>query len=457
MTFRSNWLVVPMVVLAIWGEAAVHGQVGAAAAGGLGLEQAIETALQNHPAMAAAESGRLLASANLSEARSGRLPALQFTETFTHGNNPVFVFGSLLEQGRFGPQNFAIDALNQPGSMSNFRSGLNLRLPVFNRFQVSGRIEQAEIGQEIAEARTEQARQQLRFAVVQAYFGVQVAEARRQVADEAVASTGAEVKRIRDLHEQGTIVASELLAMEVQLADFRQQQIQAAGDVLTAYAALNTVLGQPMSARPLLTERLADRAFELPGVDALMEQALESRADLREAMLEAQARKQDIRMARGQYLPDLNLFASVGQSSRNLTGGSGDFAIGASVTFNLVDFGRESRVRQSLAAEQVTAAQARLKTDEVRLEIIRAYQYFLAAQERVAVASGAAEQAEEASRIAGDRHGVGLTTVTEVLRSQTALVRARMNQLGARYDYYLGYAQTLLAAGALKELGAFAR
>jgi outer membrane protein len=453
MTFRSNWLAL-LLLLVPFGETLVHGQ---ASGQGLGLEQAVDTALRNNPAIVAAESGRLLASATLSEARSGRLPALQFSETFTNSNNPVFVFGSLLEQGRFGPQNFAVEALNQPGSISNFRSALNLRLPVFNRFQVSGRIEQAEIGEEIAESRTEMARQHLRFAVVQAYFGVQVAEARKEVADEAVTSTEAEVKRIRDLHEQGTVVASELLAMEVQLADFRQQQIQAAGEVFTAYAALNTVLGEPLGERPLLTAKLVDRAFELPGVDALMEQALSSRPDLREAMLEAESRKQDIRMARGQYLPDLNLFASFGQSSRHLTGGSGDFAVGASLNFNLVDFGRGARIRQALAAEKGTTAQARLKTDEVRLDIIRAYQYFLAAQERVAVASGAAEQAEEASRIAGDRHGVGLTTVTEVLRAQTALVRSRMSQLGARYDYYLGYAQTLLAAGALKDLGGLAR
>ena len=69
-----------------------------------------------------------------------------------------------------------------------------------------------------------------------------------------------------------------------------------------------------------------------------------------------------------------------------------------------------------------------------------------------AVAASAVNQAEETLRIVNDRHGVGLTTITEVLRSQTALLRARLSLLAARYDYYVGYAQTLLATGLLTDV-----
>ncbi len=430
-------------------EALAAGQSQMAPGARLSLEEAAQIALSRNPAIAAADSGRAAANARLDEAQAGRLPLLQFSETFTNSNNPVFVFGSLLEQGRFGPQNFELEALNQPGSISNFRTAVNLRLPVFNRRQVSGRIRQAEIGEQAAEAVSDMTRQQLRFRVIQSYFGVQVAEARKQVADEAVTSSEAEVARIRNLFEQGTVVASDLLAMEVQLADFRQQQIQAAGDLVSAYAALNTVLAQPLMTRPELTAQLIDRDFNLPPLEILIEQALESRPEYQQAVLEMESRQQDLRMARAQYLPDLNLFGSFGQSSRDLASGSADFAVGASLTFNIVDFGRSARIRQAVAAREAAEADMRRVADQIRLEVVQAYQNFLAARERVGVASGAVKQAAETFRITQDRHSVGLTTVTEVLRAQTALVRSRMNLLGARYDYYLGYAQSLLAAGRL--------
>ncbi len=456
MRLRWRWSFFLLFVLPIVGTVRLLAQQEAMTPGGaLSLQEAAEAALVRNPMMVEVQSGQAVAGAQRDEARAGRLPSLQFSETFTNSNNPVFVFGSLLEQGRFGPQNFAIDSLNQPGAISNFRSALNLRVPVFNRSQVSGRIAQAEIGEKVAETFVEMTRQQLRFGVVQAYFGVQVAEARKQVSDEAVTSTEAEVDRLRNLFEQGKVVASELLSMEVQLADFRQQQIQAAGDLLTAYAGLNTVLARPLLTRPELTVGLSERTFKLPPLNELIEQALASRPEYRQLALETELRQQDVRMARGQYLPDLNLFASFGQSSRDLTGGSSDFAVGASVSFNIVDLGRGARVRQAIAGRQAADARLRRQADEIRLEVVRAYQNFLAAQERVRVAAGAVDQAAESFRIAQDRHGVGLTTVTEVLRAQTAVVRSRMNLLGARYDYYLGYAQSLLAAGRLSDVNSF--
>jgi outer membrane protein TolC len=54
-----------------------------------------------------------------------------------------------------------------------------------------------------------------------------------------------------------------------------------------------------------------------------------------------------------------------------------------------------------------------------------------------------------------DRYHEGLTTITEVLRAETALVRARMNVLAARHDYYIGYANVLLTSGRLTDVQAF--
>src|SRR5688500_14389148 len=128
----------------------------------LTLTQAVEIALRTNPSMKITAAGRQLASAQLREARAGRLPVLQATETFTRSNNPVFVFGTLLEQGRFGPENFAIDSLNHPNAVNNFRSALTLRLPLLDQRQTETRIAQARIVQQEADQQTEMAAQQLR-------------------------------------------------------------------------------------------------------------------------------------------------------------------------------------------------------------------------------------------------------------------------------------------------------
>ena len=92
---------------------------------------------------------------------------------------------------------------------------------------------------------------------------------------------------------------------------------------------------------------------------------------------------------------------------------------------------------------------------EAKIEVVQVREQFLAAQERLKVASESVQQADEALRMVRDRYNGGLTTITEVLRSQTAQLQAKTSLLGARYDYFVGYANVLLATGGLNDVRAF--
>ena len=113
----------------------------------LTLSAACERALKDNPLIRMTLSGRQIADAQLREARAGWFPLLQFSETFTRGNNPVFVFGSLLEQARFTQANFSLPALNNPEPLSNFRTALILRQTLFDQLQTYTRVTQARLGQ----------------------------------------------------------------------------------------------------------------------------------------------------------------------------------------------------------------------------------------------------------------------------------------------------------------------
>ena len=129
--------------------------------------------------------------------------------------------------------------------------------------------------------------------------------------------------------------------------------------------------------------------------------------------------------------------------------------MGAALTWNILDFGRQSRIEQSIAAIDGARAREDQKTNEIKLEVVRAYQHFVTSREKLKVAAAAVNQASEALRIVQDRNNVGLTTVTEVLRAQTALLQAQINLLGAHYDHYLGFAGTKLASGSLTDVTVF--
>jgi len=421
----------------------------------LTLEEAVRIALEANPMIRATEAGKRQAGAGLAEAKSGRIPQLSFQQTFTNSNNPVFVFGSLLEQGQFGAEHFDPGFLNNPGSMSNFRSQLNLKVPVFNRFQVSSGIRQAELKEEQARLAEEWVKQQIRFGVIQAYYGVLVAQSRRDVAQEAVKTAESELESMKARAEQGMVVASDVLAMEVQLADFRQQLAQAEGDEQTALAVLNTIMARPIDEPHQLQGKLQDRAFAVRPKQSLITQAIRERPDHQHTRLEVEFARQKQKVSEGGWWPDLNLFANIGASTRSFQHGSSDFAVGAALSWNILDHGRDARIEQALAATDGAQAREDQKANEIKLEVVRAYQHFQTSRERMKVASAAVDQAAEALRIVQDRNQVGLTTVTEVLRAQTALLQARLNLLNAHYDRYLGYAGTRLATGSLTDVKEF--
>lgn len=422
---------------------------------GLTLTRAVETALTNNPLIQATVAGRELAEAKLQEALSGRLPLLQVQETFSNSNNPVFVFGSTLEQARFGPQDFQVHSLNNPDSLNNFRTAITLKQPVFNQRQTSTAISQARFGHEQAEQERESVEQRLRFEVIRAYYGILIAEARKGVVEEAVRTGEANAKQISDRFEKGLVVQSDLLAAQVQLAEFRQQKIQAEGDLSIAHAALSTVLGLPVNTSHTVTGLLTKKDFDLPDQEEWIRQALLHRPDYLRTSLALQSSKERVHGAKGQFLPRLDLFATYGASGKTLTSSSPDYTISTSLTFNLFDPGRMARVKQAVAAETMARAEQEQLANHIRLEIVRSYRQYLSALERLQVAVQATGQASETLRIIQDRYRAGLTTITEVLRSETALVQARMNLVLARYDHYVGYGALLLHSGRLIDVQAF--
>jgi outer membrane protein TolC len=421
----------------------------------LTLDRAVDFAMRNHPLIRAAASGREIVDAQLSEAQAGHWPLFQFSEIFTRSNNPVFVFGSLLEQSRFGPQNFNIDSLNNPSSLSNFRTALIVRMPIFNQLETDTKIAQARIGQDQAEKQQDQVKQQVRLEVIRNYYGVLVVEGKRDVAAEAVKMAEAEVGRIRDFFETGLVVQSDLLAAEVQLSEFRQQEIQAVGEVITTYAALNTALGLPIHTPQKIAGRLAEKNFAVPGVEDLVQSALTYRPDYARANLMVRSMEKRVRGAWGQYLPKVDVFSTYGMSGRDLTSGSSDYAIGAGLTYNIFDQSRSAKLDQARAAQSMAAAEQEHLSNQIRLEVVRAYQQYVSIRERLNLATEVVAQAQEALRIVQDRYREGLTTITEVLRAQIAFVRTRQNLLGARYEYYLSYAQVLIVSGRLSDVQPF--
>ncbi len=421
----------------------------------LELDDAVDKALANNPQTKVSDSRLKVADLKIKEAKTGRQPFMQFSQSVIQSNNPVFVFGSLLEQGRFGASNFAVDSLNNPNGLTNFRSLVSGRMPLFDQRQTKARVDLASTAKSQAELQAEAVRQQLRFEVVRNFYGSVLGKEMLKVSDEALRSAEANRKKTKDMVDVGMTTDADLLAAEVELANAGQQKLEAESGLTVTTAALNLLLGdKPELDRDIIGD-LQEKYFPLDDQDELIRTAFANRPDYLSSELAIKNSKRQTKAVKDLDLPRVDAFGNFGYSSPYIANGSTDYTVGVSLTYTLFDAGRKARTEQAVEAETLAESEKQVLASQISLSVVRAFQDHKTAKAKIQVSIKSITQAEESLRIVQDRYKFGLTTFNEVIRSESALVRAKHNLLTARYEYYVSYASLLLATGRLTDVRLF--
>jgi outer membrane protein TolC len=418
----------------------------------LTLQQAVDLALRSNPLVAAAGAGEKEAEAHIHQAHSAYLPRVQFSESLQRGNNPVFVFSSLLTQHQFSEANFAIGSLNRPDAMNNYQSQLTVEQILFDARQTSRNVEAARFTRQMAGEDTRRSHSDIILSVLRTYFGVALAEKNLEVARQSVDSAWADLARAESIYQSGRSTHADVLALRVHLAAMQEQQIRAENDLAVARAALNDALGISLDRTFELTTPLESSAGAPEGtLEEYGRLAAQDRPELRQAELAQRLARTQQQIAGAAYWPQV-AFQGIVEADRQkfLSKGSANWFTAVTLRWSFWNGGEtKARVEQARFAESRADALRKHADSAIHLEVRKAYLDLRAAAQRVEVASAAAAEAEEAHRIIQNRHQAGLITVTELLRSETALAAARTRRLAAVYDQRVAAATLDHAAGTL--------
>ncbi len=410
---------------------------------------AAQLALQKHPALQA-ESARIDAAAQrVEQARAGRLPKVQYMESYQRSDNPVFVFSSLLTQRRFN--DFRIESLNHPDSVNNFQSRLMAEQPIYDAGVTRKQVALAETQKKMTAEERRGLEMQLTAGVARAYYGALLAEQSLLVAREAVRSAEADVQRAETIRAAGLSTDADVLSIKVHLAAMREQEIRRRSDLEVARAALNDLLGLPLDTPHNLTTTLSPLPAQGRDRESYEKSARSERADLRQATLGIEMAGTQSSLARASYLPQVSLMGVL-EADRNkfVTQGGGNWLAGVSLKWNVFNgYADRARIQEATLLSRAAAAQKQQLESNASLEVRRAMAERNAASERITVAEASIQQAEESLRIVRNRYESGLSTVTELLRNQVALLESRFRRLAAVHDQRTAATMLELAAGTL--------
>ena len=413
----------------------------------LSLAEAIARAKARNPDVGTAAAAVLEAAERVTQARGAYFPKVDVVESWQRGNHPVFVFSSLLAQRQFSAADLALDAINHPEAMDNFRTTLSVEQALFDR-TTAANLRAASIGRDIAATGTRLVDHQLTAAVTDAFGYVLSATAMVRSAAAAVETASADRVLAGNRRDAGRVTDADVLQLDVYLARTLHHHVEAMSDERIARARLNQLMGEPLTSMFSLDLTPPAINIDITNPAGLEEEAVTNRPEVALAIQQEQMAAAAIDAARAAFLPqvavqggwELNGPAWNSRASSWVAGG----VVRINVFRGLADTARLAETREAARRRAIEKGKAETMA---RLDVRIAIARLEAARASEAVGRAAADQARESRRIIRDRYESGLTDAAMLLRSADAVQQADAQQITARVNVLTATAALQRAIG----------
>jgi len=438
---KTKAIVVPLVLVTLLVA------LPASAQSPLSLSEAIARAKAHNPDAGSAAAAEREAAERVTQVRGGYFPRVDVAESWQRGNQPVFVFSSLLAQRQFAAADFALDALNHPAATNNFRAAFTVEQSLFDR-TTSANVRAASIARDMAATGRQLVDQDLTTAVTDAFGRVLIAAATARSAAATVETARADRELAGSRRDAGRVTDADVLQLDVYLARTLEQQVQATSDERIARARLNQLMGEPLSTMFSLDLTPPAVAIDITDSVGLEEEALKNRPEVALAKQQEQLAAATLDAAQAEFLPHVAAQGSWELNGAAWNSRSSSWVAGAVVRIN-VFHGLADKARVAEAREQAThRVLERDKAETLaRLDVQIAIARLEAARASEAVGRAAADRARESRRIIRDRYESGLMDAAALLRSADDVQQADALQITARVSVLTATATLRRAIG----------
>lgn len=289
-----------------------------------------------------------------------------------------------------------------------------------------------------------------------AYWRAALAEEMERIATEALAQAERFLADVRLRFEAGTASELEVLRADVEQENLRPQLIQAQNAAQLARLDLKRLVNIPLQQPVRLTTALTTPSpAELAEPGLAPEADIERRAALAAAEQQVEIAAEQVRIARGAFLPQVSLSMNYGgqlfPNSPFELSGQWRRDWNATVGVQIPIFSGFQR-QGELAQARVGLEQRRLQLAQLREGVRLEYEQALGERERARTAIAArqrtVQQAQRVHDLTVLRYEQGLATQLEVSDARLALLQARTNVAQAIADYRIADVGVARAIGA---------
>ncbi|MBM4131062.1 TolC family protein, partial [bacterium] len=329
------------------------------------------------------------------------------------------------------------------------RATLNL----FDGFAKYGTLRSAKHSLEAADATVGYTRERVVEDVVAAYYNLVRFEKLAEVAREARDRAARELERTETYFKLGSAAKSDVLQQRVALENTKLDVVVAENSIKKGQADLAYAMNRPLQGEFTVDASVLETDFSVAEAAELYGEALRNRLDLQGSQMTVEARRQDVKTARGGLLPRVDVYGNYGRDNNESpykfgAQVSSSTSYGYQVSWNIFDrlqtYSNVSRAKASARIAEYQLEQARLN---VQVEIRQLHNALVEARERAGVSRETIVQSEEGLRLAQERFRVGAGTALDVIVAQVNLTSARAQEVQARCDFLIARASLDRALG----------
>lgn len=428
----------------------------------LSLEASITLALENNPDFQIAQKEVQKASAMVGEAYANILPQLDAFANFQHAweiqenTIPNFIKAMLGPQASPDMPDFVKLSF---GLKNTFTYGAQVTQPVFLGWAGIAGIQTAQAAKKAAEQNLERVKQDLIYQTANAFYSCLLTQELVKVQEQALDQTRANLEVVQKKYNVGMASGFDKMRAEVEYANLQPEMISARNAYHAALTGLRTVLGleKDQAIEVIGAFVFNDDEYSQWSLIDLQNMAASHRPEIKALQEQKVISEKGITIARSNFLPKLIFQTDYSfLASRNdLDIAGGDFSKGftsaVSLQIPLFNGFRSSRQYQKARLDYKIALDSEKQIrDGIAAQVEIAFNKLLESREKYFSAKETVDLASEALRLANLMYDEGANTQLDVLNSQFALTRARLNYISSLYEYQVSRYELRKALGILK-------
>lgn len=413
----------------------------------LTLDRAVQMALSHQPSLEVQRGQLLAAEARTGQALGNYYPRLSAGGAYTRIWPVSSQTGSSTSQAGLPPgTSYIPTSLTSSGqTYEQYAVTGNLNQVLYDFGKTHAQVGAQKAGAQAAKLQLENTKEQVVFAVKQAYYALLGNERAREVALEAIEQFGRHVEYARELFEAGAKPKFEVTKAEVDLGNAKVNLIKAENGIRLARANLNNAIGIPNTS-PYRVQDDGPSPVEVP-FDEAMETALKQRPDLLSLQQQKKSARETIKAAMRAYFPT---FSGVASGVWVATGFPLDhgYTAGVNMSVPLFDgFVTHYQVTEAQANLAVAEGNERGLRQTIALDVEQGFIALREAAEQTQSTEIVVRQGKENVELANERYAAGLAIGVEVSDAIAAYADARLSNIAAYYDYKIAIARIEKAMG----------